>query len=76
MADYPDGARTGFVRWADDGSRFLFLSNLRDRKYLDLCEYDFATKKFEILWESAGKRSSSLPAAIAAASCSSRRCPT
>ena len=52
VADYPPGKRTNFVRWADDGRTFLFLSNLRDDRYLDLYEYTLATKKAERLWQS------------------------
>jgi dipeptidyl aminopeptidase/acylaminoacyl peptidase len=56
-ADYPKGARTGFVRWADDGKTFLYLSNKRDPKYLDLLEYTVATGKSETLWQSSGRLS-------------------
>lgn len=53
-ADYPAGRRTAFVEWADDGKSFLFLSSLRDERYLDLMEYRLATGTSERLWESSG----------------------
>lgn len=56
-ADYPAGARTGFVKWAKDGKTFLYLSSLRDRKYMDLMEYDLAGKKSKTLWKASGKLS-------------------
>jgi len=55
MADYPKGARTGFVSWAEDGKTFLYVSNVRDPKYLDLYEYDVASGKSKSLWQSSGK---------------------
>ena len=55
-ADYPAGARTLFIHWAEDGKTFLYLSNRRDGKYLDLVEFDVATRKSTILWESSGNR--------------------
>jgi dipeptidyl aminopeptidase/acylaminoacyl peptidase len=54
VADDPAGARTGFVEWADDGRTFLYLSNRRDRQYMDLCEYDLARRTSQKLWESSG----------------------
>ena len=56
-ADYPAGRRTEFVEWARDGKTFLFLSSLRDEKYLELCEYVVASGRVERLWEASGKRS-------------------
>jgi dipeptidyl aminopeptidase/acylaminoacyl peptidase len=56
-AAYPAGARTGFVGWADDGKTFLYLSNLRDPKYMDLLEHSMATGKSESLWQASGKLS-------------------
>ncbi|MGC4120907.1 MAG: S9 family peptidase [Myxococcales bacterium] len=53
-ADYPAGRRTGFWDWADDGKTFLYVSSLRDEKYLDLMEYDVKTGKSERLWEASG----------------------
>lgn len=53
-ADYPAGRRTGFVEWADDGKTFLYVSSLRDEKYLDVLEYDVKTGKSERLWEASG----------------------
>jgi dipeptidyl aminopeptidase/acylaminoacyl peptidase len=52
--DYPPGARTDFLEWADDGKTFLFLSSQRDPKYLDLCEYDVGKGRAQRLWESSG----------------------
>jgi len=54
VADDPQGARTGFVEWADDGRTFLYLSNRRDRQYMDLYEYDVARRTSTKLWESSG----------------------
>jgi dipeptidyl aminopeptidase/acylaminoacyl peptidase len=53
----PAGRRTDFFEWADDGKTFLYLSSVRDEKYLDLYEYDVASGKSERLWESSGKLS-------------------
>ena len=55
--DLPKGARTEFVRWADDGRSFLYLSNRRDQRYQDLYEFSMATAKSELLWASSGKLS-------------------
>ena len=55
MSADPPGARTGFVQWAEDGKTFLYLSNRRDRQYLDLYEYDVARRRSQKLWESSGK---------------------
>lgn len=54
VASDPEGARTQFVRWADDGRSFLYLSNRRDRQYLDLYELDLARRTSTKLWESSG----------------------
>ena len=51
MADYPEGARTEFQRWLDDGKGFLFTSNVRDKTLMDLYEYSLAKKKAEIIWQ-------------------------
>ncbi|HWE26166.1 MAG TPA: alpha/beta fold hydrolase, partial [Myxococcales bacterium] len=53
-ADYPKGRRTQFVEWASDGKTFLYLSNLRDEKLLDLYEYDLALGRSQLLWEASG----------------------
>ncbi|HKC61766.1 MAG TPA: hypothetical protein VKB92_16880, partial [Myxococcales bacterium] len=53
-ADYPKGRRTQFVRWAPDGKTFLYLSNLRDEKLLDLYEYDLASGRAQLLWIATG----------------------
>src|SRR5437764_13874136 len=53
-ADYPKGRRTQFVRWAADGKTLLYLSNLRDEKLLDLCEYDLASGRSQLLWIATG----------------------
>jgi dipeptidyl aminopeptidase/acylaminoacyl peptidase len=52
--DYPKGRRTQFVRWASDGKTFLYLSNLRDEKLLDLYEYDLASGRAQLLWIATG----------------------
>lgn len=57
MEEYPQGARTRFIRWADDGKTFLYLSNIRDEKYMDLYEYSIKTAKSMILWKSSEKLS-------------------
>src|SRR5262249_40554994 len=59
-AEYPDGARTGFQGWAEDGKTFLFTSNLRDRQYMDLYEYSLDKKKAELLWQASKKLSFSI----------------
>ena len=53
-ADYPKGRRTQFLEWAPDGKSFLYLSNLRDEKLLDLYEYDLASGRSQILWVASG----------------------
>src|SRR5438309_5188951 len=53
-ADYPKGRRTQFVEWAPDGKTFLYLSNLRDEKMLDLYEYDLASGRPQRLWIATG----------------------
>lgn len=55
--ELPKGARVRFMRWAPDGKRFVFQSSARDPKYLDLYEYELATKKATRLWEASGKLS-------------------
>jgi dipeptidyl aminopeptidase/acylaminoacyl peptidase len=57
LPEQPAGRRTDFVDWADDGKTFLYLSSVRDEKYMDLYEYDLASGKSERLWEGAGKLS-------------------
>ncbi|MFL5416353.1 MAG: prolyl oligopeptidase family serine peptidase [Myxococcales bacterium] len=53
-ADYPKGRRTQFLDWARDGKSFVYLSNLRDEKLFDLCEYDLASGHSQILWLASG----------------------
>ena len=53
-ADYPKGRRTQFAQWAPDGKTFLYLSNLRDEKLLDLYEYDLASGRAKLLWIATG----------------------
>ena len=53
-ADYPKGRRTQLLDWARDGKSFVYLSNLRDEKLLDLCEYDLASGRSQILWLASG----------------------
>jgi dipeptidyl aminopeptidase/acylaminoacyl peptidase len=57
----PATSRADLVRWADDGKSFLYISNRRDEKYLDLYEYVLATGKSELLWESSGTLAFALP---------------
>jgi len=54
MAGDPEGSRTTFIRWAEDGKTFLYLSSRRDPQYLDLYEYTLATDQSEPLWQSSG----------------------
>lgn len=54
-ASDPKTARSQFVEWAENGKSFLYLSNRRDEKYLDLYEYTLATGRSELLWKSSGK---------------------
>ena len=51
----PAGRRTDFFDWADDGKTFLYLSSVRDERYMDLYEYDVASGKSERLWDGSGK---------------------
>lgn len=60
MLKDPPYARTQFVRWADDGKEFLYLSNRRDPKFLDLYEYTIKNNKSDLLWQSSGKLSFAL----------------
>jgi dipeptidyl aminopeptidase/acylaminoacyl peptidase len=53
-ADYPKGRRTQFIEWAPDGKTFLYLSNLRDEKLLDLYEYELASGRSQVLWIATG----------------------
>jgi dipeptidyl aminopeptidase/acylaminoacyl peptidase len=53
-ADYPKGRRTQFLEWAPDGKTFLYLSNLRDEKLLDLYEYELASGRSQLLWVASG----------------------
>jgi dipeptidyl aminopeptidase/acylaminoacyl peptidase len=53
-ADYPKGRRTQFLEWAPDGKTFLYLSNLRDEKLLDLYEYDLSSGRSQLLWIASG----------------------
>ena len=55
VADMPEGRRTQFVGWADDGKTFLFLSSARDEKAMDLYEYDVKKGKSSLLWKGDGK---------------------
>ena len=60
-AEDPATARADLVRWADDGTSFLYVSNRREEKYLDLYEYVLATGQSERLWESSGTLAFGLP---------------
>ncbi len=55
VPELPVGRRTQFVEWAENGKSFLYLSSARDAKYLDLLEYDLATKRSSLLWQASGK---------------------
>jgi dipeptidyl aminopeptidase/acylaminoacyl peptidase len=58
--ELPAGRRTQFVEWADDGKTFLYMSNGRDEKALDLIEYNVATKKSTVVWQASEKLSFSV----------------
>ncbi len=53
-ANLPAKRRAELVDWARDGKTFLFLSSLRDERFLDLYEYDVAHKTARRLWEASG----------------------
>jgi dipeptidyl aminopeptidase/acylaminoacyl peptidase len=57
VPDQPTGRLSQFADWAEDGKTLLYVSNLRDEKYLDLYEYELATGKSQRLWEASGKLS-------------------
>ena len=50
----PQGRRANFVEWALDGKTFLYLSTLRDARFMDLYEYDVKTDKSKLLWKASG----------------------
>lgn len=54
VPELPQGRRTELVEWASDGRTFLYLSNGRDEKAMDLVEYDVASKKSTVLWKASG----------------------
>lgn len=54
VPELPAGRRSQFIEWATDGATFLYLSNGRDEKNLDLLEYDLKTKKSTLIWQAAG----------------------
>lgn len=54
VTDLPAGRRTQFVEFAKNGATFLYQSNARDEKYMDLLEYDMRSKKSTVLWQASG----------------------
>ncbi len=54
-ADSPAKRRAEFVDWAPDGKTFLYLSSVRDERFMDLYEYDIRSKKARRLWEASGQ---------------------
>lgn len=54
VPELPQGRRSQFVEWAADGKTFLYQSNGRDEKAMDLVEYDVATKKSTVIWAASG----------------------
>ena len=54
VPELPKGRRSQFVEWAKNGVTFLYQSNARDEKYLDLLEYDVRSKKSTMLWQASG----------------------
>jgi dipeptidyl aminopeptidase/acylaminoacyl peptidase len=59
--DDPQGTRSEFAGWAEDGRTFLYTSSRRDPKFLDLYEYDVATRRSRLLWKASGKLAFALP---------------
>ncbi len=57
VPELPKGRRTQFVEWSKDGASFLYLSNGRDEKAMDLVEYDLKSKKSAVVWEATGSLS-------------------
>lgn len=55
VPELPKGRRTQFVEWDKAGATFVYLSNGRDEKAMDVVEYDVKTKKSTVLWEGDGK---------------------
>ena len=53
-ANYPKGRRARFLKWGPGGKTFLYLSNLRDEKLLDLYEHDLAAGRAQLLWIATG----------------------
>src|SRR5579859_3079664 len=45
VPNQPAQARTDFIDWAEDGKSFLYVSSVRDPKYMDLYEYNLAGGK-------------------------------
>lgn len=54
VPELPAGRRSQFIEWSKDGATFLYLSNARDEKDMDLLEYDLETKKSALLWQASG----------------------
>jgi len=46
-----DSVNSEFLGWAHDGYRFLYHSNLRDRRFFDVYEYDLRTREARMLYE-------------------------
>lgn len=44
-------AKAGFFRWSMDGSRFFFLSNKRDQRFMDLYEMDIKTFTPKLIYQ-------------------------
>src|SRR5262249_52755006 len=55
VPDQAAGRRTDLIEWAEDGKTLLYISSVRDAKYMDLYEYDVASGKSQRLWEGSGK---------------------
>jgi len=53
-ANLPSGRRADFVEWALDGKTFLYLSTLRDARFMDLYEYEVRSGKSKLLWKASG----------------------
>lgn len=54
VPELPAGRRSQFVEWSKDGATFLYMTNGRDEKCMDLLEYDMKTKKSAMVWQASG----------------------
>lgn len=50
--ELPAGARIGFIRWAEDGRSFLYITVLPGEESTELREHRLDTKASEVIWRS------------------------